>query len=89
MNNRSPSLFPHIIVRNRLPRTEEVPQTSTGDNSLDTQLLRSWVEYDPEFDEPVLGHPLNRWTILGITLVIATSGAFWTGVGLLINHYLR
>lgn len=89
MNNRSPRLFPHIIVRNMSPRTDEVPQTSLADNSSDTQLSGAWIDYDPEFDEQVLGHPLTRWTVLGIAVVIATSGAFWTGVGLLINHFLR
>lgn len=89
MNNRSPRLSPHIVVRNLHTRTNELPPTPTNDSTLESRLLRTWVEYDPEFDEDSLGHPLNRWTILGIALVVITSGAFWTGVGLLINHFLK
>lgn len=88
MNNRFPRLFPHITVRNLLPRTSKLP-TPTSDSTSESQLLPTWVEYDPEFDEDSFAHPLNRWTILGIAIVIATSGAFWTGIGLLINHLVR
>jgi hypothetical protein len=89
VNNRSPRLFPHIVVRNGHPRASEFSPTPTVDHSLESQLLQTWVEYDPEFDEDTLGHSLNRWTVLGIAIVIATSGAFWTGTGLLINHLLK
>jgi hypothetical protein len=88
VNDRFPRLFPHIVARNRRQRASE-PRTPTTDGTSESQLLRTWVEYDPEFDEDSFGHPLNRWTILGIAIVIATSGAFWTGMGLLINHFLR
>jgi hypothetical protein len=88
VNDRSPRLFPHIVVRNLRRRASEL-STPTTDSTSDSPLLRTWVECDPEFDEDLLGHPLNRWTILGIAIVIATSGAFWTGMGLLINHFLR
>lgn len=87
MNDRSPRLFPHIVVRNLQPRTSDLSITAAGQSS-ESQLLRTWVEYDPEFDD-TLAQPLNRWTILGIVIVIATSGAFWTGVGLLINYWMR
>jgi hypothetical protein len=88
VNDRSPRLFSHIVARNLRQRASELP-TPTTDGTSESQLLGTWVEYDPEFDEDSLGHPLNRWTILGIAIVIATSGAFWTGMGLLINHFLR
>jgi hypothetical protein len=88
VNDRSPRLFPNIIVRNLPQRANELP-TPTADVTSESPLLRTWVEYDPECDEDSLGHPLNRWTFLGIAIVIATSGAFWTGMGLLINHFLR
>jgi hypothetical protein len=88
VNDRSPRLFPHIIVRKLRQRANEFP-TPTTDGTPESQLLRTWVEYEPEFDEDSLGHPLNRWTVLGITIVIATSGAFWTGMGLLINHLMK
>jgi len=89
VNDRSPRLFPHIVVRNLHLRTNELLPTPTSDRSSELQLLRTWAEYDPEFGEDSLGHPLNCWTILGIAIVIATSGAFWTGMGLLINHFLK
>jgi hypothetical protein len=88
VNDRSPRLFSRIVARNLRQRASELP-TPTTDGTSESQLLGTWVEYDPEFDEDSLGHPLNRWTILGIAIVIATSGAFWTGMGLLINHLLR
>jgi hypothetical protein len=89
VTNRSPRLFPHIIVRNLQQRTSVVPPITFTENSADLQLLRAWIDYDPEFHEEVLGHAFNRWTVLGIVLVIGTSGAFWTGVGLLINYLLK
>ena len=89
MNDRSPRLFPHMVVPDLQPRTPELSPIATGGHSSDSQLLRSWVERDPEFDDDMLAHPLSRWTILGIVIVIATSGAFWTGVGLLINYWIR
>lgn len=89
MNDRSPRLFPHIIVRNLPSRTDAVSPATSNDGPSESQLLRTWVEYDPEFGDETLGHPLNRWTILGIAIVIATSGAFWTGMGLLINYWLK
>lgn len=89
MTNRSPHLFPHIVVRNLQARTSAVPPITSAEPSSDSQLFRTWVEYDSEFQEEMLGHTLNRWTILGIVLVIGTSGAFWTGIGLLINYWLK
>lgn len=86
--NRSPRLFSHFLVRNLGSRTREVSPTINSDNSSE-QFLRNWVDYDPDFDDDVLAHTFTRWTILGIAIVITTSGAFWTGVGLLINHLLK
>lgn len=86
--NRSPRLFAHSFVHNLRSRTFEVSPTTTSDSSSE-QLLATWAECDPEFDDDVLAHPFTCWTILGIAIVITTSGAFWTGVGLLINHFLR
>lgn len=86
--NRSPRLFSHFLVRNLGSRTREVSPTINSDNSSE-QFLRNWVDYDPDFDDDVLAHPFTCWTILGIAIVITTSGAFWTGVGLLINHLLK
>lgn len=86
MNDRSPHLFPHIVVRNMHPRA---PEVSPAPHSSELELMRRWVEFDSEFDEHAFGHPLNSWTILGIVIVIVTSGAFWTGVGLLINYWLK
>jgi hypothetical protein len=83
--NRSPRLFPHVVVRNFGPRTRDVSTTPTSDNSSE-QFLGSW---DQDFDDDVLAHPFNGWTVLGIAIVITTSGAFWTGVALLINHLLK
>lgn len=87
MNNRSPRLFPHPVVRNLQSRTPEVSPATHSPSEL--EMMRTWVEYDPDCDDQILGHPLNRWTILGLAIVIVTSGAFWTGVGLLINRLLR
>ncbi len=88
MNDRSPRLFPHIVVRNLQPRTSEVSPT-IGNHSSELQFAPTWVECDPDFDEDPLAHPLNCWTVLGIAIVIGTSGAFWAGVGLLINYLLK
>jgi hypothetical protein len=88
VTNRSPRLFSHLVVRNLGSRTSEVLPTTTSDSSSE-QVLRTWAECDPELDDDVLAHPFNCWTILGIAIVITTSGAFWTGVGLLINHFLK
>ena len=88
MTNRSPRLFPHIVVRNLGSRTPDISPTSTADSS--TELFsRPWAEYDSELDDDVLAHPFTGWTFLGIAIVITTSGAFWTGVCLLINHLLK
>lgn len=89
MNNRSPHLFPHIVARNLQPPTAEIPAAVTPNHSSDLQFMRSWAECDPGFDEDVIGHPLNRWTVLGIAIVIVASGAFWTGVGFVINYLLK
>jgi hypothetical protein len=86
VTNRSPRLFPHIVVRKLTSRTPEVSPTTSEISS--EQFLRSWIEFDPDFDD-TLAHPFNRWTVLGIAIVITTSGAFWTGVALLINHLLK
>jgi hypothetical protein len=83
--NRSPRLFPHLIVRDVGSRTRDVSTTPTSDSSSE-QFLGAW---DPELDDDVLAHPFNGWTVLGIAIVITTSGAFWTGVALLINHLLK
>lgn len=86
--DRSPRLFPHLVVRNFGSRTREVssPLTSEGSSEL---FFRIRAEHDPEFDDEVLIQPFTRWTMLGIAIVITTSGAFWTGVALLINHLLK
>jgi hypothetical protein len=89
VTNRSPRLFPHIVVRNLQPRTSAIPPITSTEQPSDLHSLRTWLDYDPEFHEEVLEHTLNRWTVLGILLVIGTSGAFWTGVGLLINYLLK
>lgn len=85
--NRSPHLFPRLVVRNLSSRTRDILTTPTSDSS--SERFPSWAEYDPDFDDDVLVHPFNRWTVLGIAIVITTSGAFWTGVALLINHLLK
>jgi hypothetical protein len=87
VTNRSPRLFPHIVVRKLISRAPEVSPT-TSSESPSEQFLRSWIEFEPDFDD-TLAHPFNRWTVLGIAIVITTSGAFWTGVALLINHLLK
>ena len=87
MTNRSPRLFSHL-VRNSGSRTLEVSPTITSESPSE-QVLGVWAERDPDFDDDVLAHPFNCWTVLGIAIVITTSGAFWTGVGLLINHFLK
>lgn len=85
--NRSPHLFPRLVVRNLSSRTRDILTTPTSDSS--SERFPSWAEYDPELDDDVLAHPFNLWTVLGIAIVITTSGAFWTGVALLINHLLK
>jgi hypothetical protein len=87
VTNRSPRLFPHLVVRNLGSRTPDTSPTPTSETSSE-QFFRPRVEYDPDFDD-TLTHPFNSWTILGIAIVITTSGAFWTGVALLINHLLK
>jgi hypothetical protein len=86
--NRSPHLFPRLVVRNLSSRSRDVLTIPTSDSSLE-QFPPTWAEYDPELDDDVLAHPFNRWTVLGIAIVITTSGAFWTGVALLIDHLLK
>jgi hypothetical protein len=86
--DRFPRLFPHLVARNLSSRTRDVSTTPTSDSSSE-QFLPTRAEYDLEFDDDVLAHPFNGWTVLGIAIVITTSGAFWTGVALLINHLLK
>jgi hypothetical protein len=89
VKNRSPRLLPHIVVRNLQPPTPEISAPVASNSSSKLQLTGSWAEYDPDYEDPIFEHSLNRWTILGIAIVIVTSGAFWAGVGLLINRLLR
>jgi hypothetical protein len=83
--SRSPRLFPHLVVRDLGSRRREASTTQTSGNSSE-QFLGAW---DPDIDDDVLAHPFTGWTVLGIAIVITTSGAFWTGVALLINHLLK
>jgi len=65
----------------------------------DAAILRSWAErvfFDPDFipsgydagEMAIEQHSL--WDkFLGLAVIVGVSGAFWTGVGLLINHLLR
>ena len=52
----------------------------------DAQLLRSWLVYDSELEGQ---EPRVRWnTVWGLTVAFGISAAFWTGVGLLIAHFV-
>jgi hypothetical protein len=56
----------------------------TPSDSSDTRFLRSWLVYDSELDD---GKPAGRinWNVaLGLLLILATSAAFWAGIGFLI-----
>jgi hypothetical protein len=52
----------------------------------DAQFLRTWFEMDSDFDA---SRRINRGTIIGIVIVFAISGGFWTGVGLLASRLFR
>ena len=48
------------------------------DLSLDTGFLRSWFEYDPDFDD---AYDRTIWgAISGLALSVAVSASFWAGV---------
>jgi hypothetical protein len=52
----------------------------------DAHFLRTWFEIDPDFDAR---RRLNRGTVMGVLIVFAVSGGFWTAVGLLAARLLR
>jgi hypothetical protein len=52
----------------------------------DAQFLRTWFELDSDLDA---SRRINRGTIMGIVIVCAISGGFWTGVGLLASWLFR
>jgi len=61
--------------------------------------LRFWAErffFEQDFlasgydaGEMALEPPSLRDKFFGLAVIVGVSGAFWTGVGLLINHLLR
>ena len=65
----------------------------------DTAILRFWAErifVEPDFipsgcdaGEAAIEQHNLRDKFLGLAGVVGISGAFWTGVGLLINHLIR
>lgn len=89
MNNRSPRLWSHTGIH--VVRSERrQPQHLASMEALPQPIyLQTWFENDLDLEEELSGHGLNRWTVLGLTLVVVTSGAFWTGVGLLVSHWLK
>jgi hypothetical protein len=61
-------------------------QSSKGmlSDSSDTRFLRSWLVYDSELDACKPAGRINWNVALGLLLILATSAAFWAGVGFLI-----
>src|SRR5205823_643468 len=52
----------------------------------DVEVLRSWVVYDSEVEGQ---ERRMRWNaVLGLAVALGISAGFWTGVGLLMAHFL-
>jgi|HubBroStandDraft_6_1064221.scaffolds.fasta_scaffold363218_2 hypothetical protein len=52
-------------------------------------VLRRWIEYDSQVEEPAVPQHANWDTIMGVALIVGVSVAFWGGVGLLVVHLLK
>jgi hypothetical protein len=74
------------------PHGRVVALPSTGgpsiENTAEPYFLRTWLEYDSELERRSRAIS-NGDRLLGLLLVFAVSGAFWTGVGLLVERLLK
>jgi hypothetical protein len=55
----------------------------------DVQFLRSWLEYDSEFDLRLSGQRINWNALLGLALVSVVSLTCWAGMAVTLNHLLK
>jgi hypothetical protein len=55
----------------------------------DVQFLRSWLEYDSEFDVQLSGRRVNWNALLGLALVSGVSLTFWAGMAVTISRLLK
>jgi hypothetical protein len=55
----------------------------------DVQFLRSWLEYDLEFDAQLSGRRVNWNALLGLALVSVVSASFWAGLVVTLSHLLK
>ena len=60
--------------------------TGTSTNVLDIGVLRSWLEYDSEFDEDGEYGRSNWGTVSGLALSVVLSASFWVGVAWIVGR---
>ncbi len=60
--------------------------SSLQERSSDFHLLRSWYEYDAEAAAPASKGGFNWKALLGMTILVGISAAFWVGVGALVSR---
>jgi hypothetical protein len=72
----------------RALRLRAVPEAWTGPRGpRDMGLLNLWLEYESESNR--FAHRINWGAVSGLALSFAISAGFWTGVGLMVAHFLR
>jgi hypothetical protein len=52
----------------------------------DVQFLRSWLEYDSEFEAKLAARGINWNAVLGLALASVVSVTFWAGMAVILAH---
>jgi hypothetical protein len=66
-----------------------LPWRAPAGSLRDIHFLRSWIELDAQKSPTGSGRRINWGKVLGLMLVVAVSGGFWTGVGLLVVRFWK
>lgn len=85
MSYKFSRIFP-LLGSRKDPGTSQNSWNLSAEGTGDTQYLRTWFEIDSDLDAT---RRINSGTILGIVIVFAISGGFWTAVGLLASRLFR
>lgn len=90
MSYKSLQLFPQASTREARAKFTVLSSWSVSPEVLsDSQILRTWFEYDSELAERRAKCGTNWYAVVGLALMVGISGTFWTGVGLIATHCLK
>ena len=89
MSFNSFELFPQASTR--VIRMRAIPEawSAQSGSAPDIGFLRSWFEFDSDFEDSSAPRRINWGAIAGLALSIAVSAGFWTGAALLIERVWR